>query len=210
MTNKRIYIAFEGLDGSGKSTLFKNLIDIFNKENILFDTLCPTQISTPNSVPERLYHSNKKFKRINLFRTLIFAYRSFKASRKVNLESNLIIGDRSIVVTYVKHWRKIFNSPFFTVMFVNLIEPFIKSPDYVFLLDAPESILLQRILQKGTVEIDETPENLRLMKTAYHEIRTSYKISRLSKTEWIDINSNKTPYELTMEVYSLICELITK
>jgi thymidylate kinase len=210
MSNSGIYIALEGLDGSGKSTLFKNLIEIFKTDEISFDTLCPTQISKPNSIPEKVYRSNKKFKRLNFYRTLIFAYRSFKASSKVNWQASLILGDRSIVVTYVKHWRKIFNSPFLTVMFVNLIEPFIKSPDYVLLLDAPENILLNRITQKNVIEIDETPENLRLMKNAYQEIRNAYKISRLRKTKWIDIDSSKQPDELVQEVYAVIKSLIAK
>lgn len=77
MPNKGVYIALEGLDGSGKSTLYKNLIEIFKNENISFDTLCPTQISNPNSLAERIYHSNEKIKRINLFRILIESIKYF-------------------------------------------------------------------------------------------------------------------------------------
>ena len=148
MEKHGVYIALEGLDGSGKSTLFKNLLPLFKDKKISFDTLCPTQISSPNSLAEKLYRSNKKFKRINFFRTMIFAYRSYKASKKVNWESDLIFGDRSIIVTYVKQWRKYFNSPMLTKVFVNIIEPFIKTPDFVIFLDAPESELLKRLQQK--------------------------------------------------------------
>lgn len=210
MASKGVYIAFEGLDGTGKSTLFRNIVEILKSEQISFDTLCPTQISNPNSIPERLYHSNRRFKRISIFRTLIFAYRSYKASRKVKWESNLILGDRSIVVSYVKLWRKILNSPFITIALVNFIEPFIKSPDVIFLLDASESILLNRISQKDVIEIDETPEHLRKMKAAYMEIRTSYRISRLEKSKWIDVDSSKSADDLKNEVYQLILEVMGK
>lgn len=204
------YIALEGLDGSGKSTLFKNLLPLFKDNKFSFDTLCPTQISAPNSLAEKLYRSNKKFKRINFFRTVIFAYRSYKASKKVNWESELILGDRSIIVTYVKHWRKYFNSPMLTKVLVNIIEPFIEAPDFVLLLDAPQPELFSRLRQKETLEIDETPESLRKMKQAYQEIRYSNKISRLSKTKWIDIDSNKSAQELVNEVYTVISSLIKK
>lgn len=210
MRNAGIYIVLEGLDGSGKTTVFKNLVHIFKDQNISFDTLCPTQIFSMDSLAEKFYRSNRKFKRINFFRTLIFAYRSYKATKNVKWNSELILGDRSIIVSYVKHWRKYFNSPSLTVSLVNILEPFIKSPNFVFLFHAPENILWQRISQKAVIEIDETPDNLRLMKSAYDEIRNSYSISRLNKTQWIDINSNKGIEELTKEVYEIINTLINK
>lgn len=206
--NKGIYIVFEGLDGSGKTTLFDKLLPVFLNENIPLQSLCPTRVYSTNSILEKIYGSNKKFKRINLFRTIIFAYRSMKSSINTNWNSNLIIGDRSIVVSYVKHWRKYFDSPFLTVTLVNILEPFIHAPDYIFLLDAPEEVLFERLHKKDTLEIDETPENLRMMRMAYNEIRNSYKISRLAKTKWIDVNSNKNSDDLVLEVYIIIKDIL--
>lgn len=208
MKKKCTYIVLEGLDGSGKTTLFNNLNSFFVKDNISFQTLCPTRICSPNSILEKIYRANKIFKKINFCRTIIFAYRSYKSSRQTNWNSDLVFGDRSIIVSYVKHWRKYFNSPFLSVALVNFIEPFIKTPDFVLLLDAPENILIKRLALKDIIEVDETPENLRLMKNAYKEIRYCYKISRLAKIKWIDIDSNKSPSVLANEVYQIIKNIL--
>ncbi|MCE7062361.1 hypothetical protein [Dyadobacter sp. CY343] len=204
MTDKAYYIVLEGLDGTGKTTLFNNLVTLFKENGIPLQTLCPTRIVNPESLAEKIYRSNIRFKKNTISRMLIFAYRSYLSSNRISWGSSLILGDRSIIVSYIKNWRKWLHSRFLTVLLVNTIEPFIRAPDVVLLLSAPDDVIMHRISQKEIIEIDESLESLLAMKSAYNELRNTYKIPRLKKTIWIDIDSNKSSEALASEVYDML------
>jgi len=163
-----MYIALEGLDGTGKTTLFNNLNKRLKKEGYDFSTICTTLIVDKTTWPERLYHSHYRIKKINFFRYIIFAYRSRLANKNTKWDKNLILGDRCIVGTYAKRWKKIFYSRWLTIKIVDFLEPCLPTPDYVIYLSAPMNTILDRLNSKEVREVDETPFELKKMMNAYN------------------------------------------
>lgn len=205
---RALYIAIEGIDGTGKTTLYNGLVRRFNDNFVNYDTLCPTYVQNKDSFIEKLYHLHKSIKRISVFRYLIFSYRSSVATIRVDWSVDLVIGDRCIVVSYVKRWRKIFNLPGISVWLVNLMEPLIPCPDYILYLDAPMTIISKRIEEKPVVEVDESYKDLVEMKRAYRAVRYGKKIKRIAGVEWIDVDASKTMKEVEDDVYEIIMGLI--
>lgn len=204
MKGSAIYIAIEGLDGTGKSTLFNNLCDKLDAANISYSTLCPTRMTRPRSLIERMYNFNNWHKRILWFRRLIYAYRSYCAVKSLNTDVDIILGDRSIAGTYAKSWKVLFGSRSLTVAFFNLAEPFIAAPDYILLLQAPMQVIHTRLQGRAYIDADESEASLLKMKDAYAEISGSYTIHRLRNSQWIPVDADKEQDVLTDEVLAMI------
>jgi len=202
-----VYIAIEGVDGSGKSTLFENIFLRLKDENFYFDVYCPTKIINSKSVIESIYKRFFFLQNNSYFKAIVYAIRYYKASSKVNWNADLILGDRSLVTCYVARWKKWFNSVFLTSLFVNFLQPKIKSPDYVLFLKIAPDILKER-LSGREFNIDETPERSNDMLIAYQEIQSGNLINRLKHVKWIEIDADKTPTTLTNDVMEIIKKII--
>jgi thymidylate kinase len=201
------YIAIEGLDGSGKSTLFNNLIVALDKQGTSYSKICPTKAIKDNSIIEQLFIKSKFLSKLSFFRAIVYANRSFVASKNVNWASDLIIGDRSILTSYVTRWRKWFNCPFLSILFVNTLEPFVKPPDYIIYLTASTDILQKRLSNREFIDIDETPSRSDEMRKAYEEIKLKQIIKRLKNSTWIELDANQDPSILTEKALRIINEI---
>lgn len=205
-----LYIALEGLDGTGKSTLFNNLVARLQQEGIPHTTLCPTRMTRPRSIIERLYNFSPRHKKIRFLRRIIFAYRSWCASRLVDKNSKLILGDRSIAGSYAKNWKIIFHSAKLTIGFFNMIEPFVPAPHHILLLQAPPLVIAERLAPRAYVDVDEVPHVQERMDAAYRQMMAGYPIERLKHTQWTIIDAAQPEQQLTDEVFNLIQELIAR
>lgn len=192
-----IYICIEGLDGSGKSTLFCLLKDYLEQTKKEYTTACTTK-KTDDCFIEKLFKINF-LKKSSFFRAILYAERSRKVFYSTNWDLELILGDRSLITSYVTRWRKWANSRALTIIVVNILEPFIYAPDHVIYIDLPEEVLRKRLRKRGQpLDIDETSERSNEMRKAYNELFGSKYISRLGKTKWhkLPLSSHDSPQDV--------------
>jgi thymidylate kinase len=187
-----MYVCLEGLDGSGKTTLFNGLKIKFDEHcklhGLTAEIACPTHNSNPDSLLEKLYNRNSRLKNSSLFRAFIYSRRSNFVAKNTNWNSDFVLGDRSIVTSYVTRWRKYRGSAKLSSLFVDIMESKIPAPDFVIMLDASPELLIRRLKARNKeIDIDETPKRSMEMRAAYKEIRDSALISRLGKAHWVTV-----------------------
>lgn len=188
-----IYIAIEGLDGSGKSTLFQNIVSKLEEEKISFSECKPTKPLNPDGWLEQIFKRSLFLRNRWLTKAFLYSRRSREAAEKTNWNSPLVLGDRSVITSYVVY-RHRFNSKLLAQKWVDTLEPDIPSPDIVLYLRLPIDELNDRKLKRGKpLDQDEVGRRPGQMFEAYEEIRNgSWSISRLSRLRWIDIDASGT------------------
>ncbi len=205
------YVCIEGLDGAGKSTLLQALVERLEKQHILFSIACPTKPIRTDSLIERVFSRFAFLRKASLFRACVYALRSKQVAKNTNWNVPLILGDRSIVTSYVTRWRRWWNSARLTIRFVDYCEPFIPVPDHIFYIDLPEYILRERLNMRGQpLDIDETVQRSREMRRAYDEICNTKIIPRIHSTKWhkLEITANSSPEEVANEAWKILLHLV--
>lgn len=172
---------------------------------MVFSVIRLTKKGNENSFIEKIYNEYSCLKRKSFSRAIIYAYRAYIASKNTNWDSQLILGDRSIITSYTTRWRKWFNSPYISVLFVNITEPFMRAPDVVIFLQVSMENLEQRIRKRNSIDIDSSLERLHEMNNAYREISTSKIIKRLRHVKWVYVDGNQNEDA----VYDEICRIIS-
>jgi thymidylate kinase len=142
------------------------------------------------------------------WRAIVYARRSNWAALNTNWSKSLVLGDRSIVTSYVTRWRKWLNSPSLSIRTVDLLESAIPAPDLVFYLDAPHELLMERLQSRGrAIDIDETPKRSMAMRKAYDEIIVdNLRPSRLANTRFvrIPVSRGRSPEDIASEIVATI------
>lgn len=199
-----MYIALEGVKGSGKSTILKQITDyllICGQEPVLVE---PTRCTKRNML-EFLAEKIPALRKLDFFSERLYALRSNSAGSLVRSGGNLFLGDRSIVTSYVTRWRK-WRTPTACISRVDKLEPVIPAPDHLILLDVSLRTAVQRTTERtGRMygKQDETPRRLAEAIAAYREVRTA-PIERLKHTNWHLVDAN-CPVE---QVYRQAVEII--
>lgn len=206
--HRGIYICIEGLDGCGKSTLFKEVTRRLQESAFPFDTVCPTRASEPPNWLEKLFRRSAFLRNSSAFRAFVYAARSSRACATTDWSKPLILGDRSVITSYVTRWRRWFDSPFLSRLAVDVLEPRIPGPDHVVFLDAPMQMLRQRLNHRGApLDIDETTERALQMRRAYEEIRSTGCVPRLGATSWHIVDASRSPEAVADEVWHLLTRI---
>lgn len=184
------YVTIEGLDGVGKSTLFQAIGGQLASAGYRFESACPTRCQSPASLLERLHRQSDVLGRSSAFRAIVYAARSASVARSTDWEAPLILGDRSIITSYVTRWRRVARSATFSRLLVDVLEPGMPAPDHVLYLQADPAVLRARLSARGEpLGIDETLERSEQMRTAYEEIRNDSLIPRLARTTWHTVDA---------------------
>jgi thymidylate kinase len=203
------YVCLEGLDGSGKSTTIRTVSSMLESKGIYFDMCNPTQrIPIANDRIENIFSCCILFQKSSLWRAFVYARRAKWAARNTDWSRPLILGDRSIVTSYVTRWRKWLDCPFFTIWLVDILESTIPAPDVVFYLDAPHDLLMKRLELRGREkDIDETLTRSLIMRNAYQEIiEGPCRPHRLAHTKFVRIQvvCEKSPDDIASEIVDTI------
>jgi thymidylate kinase len=203
-----MYIAIEGLKGSGKTTLINKLIVFLKAKKIDFSVMSPTKADGKDSMLEKLFAKCSFMQNNSFLRAIVYARRAYTASKKTDWSAQLILGDRSIVTSYITRWRRWFNNHYLTILFVSITEPFMRLPDVIIFLQVSIENLIQRMRKRGIIDIDSSMERLNKMNNAYNEIITEKPIKKLDHIKWIYVDGNKTEDDVFDESCRIILDYL--
>ena len=202
------HIAFEGIDGAGKSTQ----VDI--QYSRLQDMQIPTSVyrySEKNNVWGRIirdvYSIHRQSNLHILFKPKIIQEMLYALSARANLKSckrnntELLLSDRSIVTAYASHMNEI------PEWFISLIEP-PTTPDLVIYLDVPPEVGLRRINDRYNKFKDEDLESLIEFKDLYMHIMSEKRPKRLKNTKFVKIDATRSLEEVTSKATEVIDEFM--
>ncbi|MCG3858831.1 deoxynucleoside kinase [Psychrobacter sp. Ps2] len=168
-----MYIAIEGLKGTGKSTLLKTLLPVLKAR------LQPKQhriaiLHPTKPIPEDHYLEREFYQHQNNddYLRLLYAARSNYHASRTDWNANLIISDRSILTSLAVRWRHTNLSPVEHYKQVRAQESVIAIPDLVIQLDAPNATLLKRYAKRNRQygQHEETLDSIVSMRSSYTEL----------------------------------------
>jgi len=205
-----MYIAIEGVKGTGKTTLVLRLRNYFDRHQMQYELVCPTAPLPGYSLIERLTSQLPWLLNFESMREILYAHRSNKMASNVNWNAGLILGDRSIVTSYATRlWS---GPPTLQIQRTDAMEPKIAAPDAILYLKADFNVVLQRIANRKDRKYgkeDERPERIRETLQAYEYLMTS-KPARIKKTKWIIINADNDPNGVFENALEIINQLTSK
>lgn len=188
-----MYIALEGVKGTGKSTVFQQLQAALTSDGITVIPLCPTRPVSPPNLLERLADL-RRLRSSDTFRERLYAMRSNHAARRVpRLQGQLLLGDRSRLTSYVTRWSgSTAASREASIARVNALEPLIGLPDHVLYLHAPVEVLRARLEARLRVygREDETPDRLAAQLSAYEDLQRHAADLGLAGVRWHRIEAS--------------------
>lgn len=200
-----LYIAIEGVKGSGKSTVLTRVYNHILEQGMSVRLAAPTRVGYRGAFTEMITRILPILRKIDLWNELLYAFRSYRASKLFSGNTEIILGDRSIVSSYVTRWNK-WGNPDTTISRVNWFEPFIPAPDYIFYLKVETETALARISNRAKRDYgleDQTAERITEAIQVYSEIRNA-SIYRLKNTTWIEVDAEQPLDEVVGNINSLI------
>ncbi len=209
--NKPPYICFEGLDGSGKSTIVKRIVPLLEQQGYKVQSVCPTKAGCQCRGIETIFHRFPCLHRYRFLRMFLYAHRSNYAADHMDRNADLLLGDRSLVTSYICRWTR---SPLrnrFVVFLVDRLEYKIPAPDHIIYLDVPHQVLCQRLSGRGMRDIDETEKRSREMRQAYDMLRSQKAVvRRLRGATWHSINGDQQEEAVCRDALGIIMPLLKK
>jgi len=191
---KTLYLAIEGIDGSGKSCQIKNLLQyvialgLKPREYRFTDkgnSICGKLIQKiyggpPNSVIVAI------IRRMPFAQMMLYALNARINLRKALQNSNfdVLVGDRSIVTSYIVHDALFQKHPYLKVFEPNLL------PDYVLLLDLDSDTAYERLKGRPIIGIDENIKRMKQMRNLYIQFANGQIPDELQSIKWHIIDAS--------------------
>ena len=189
-----MYIAIEGIKGSGKSTLINTLLQMNSKEIKRFELF-------PMTAP--INHKYLKFNVTNpknfhdSYIERMFIDRAYWHHKRLINKRGLILGDRSIATACVTRWNT-WKDPYFTIERVKRQYNSIINLDVVIWLKTDFTIAEKQIAQRKKKSIrccDEKSESLKTASEIYEELFCAKifhkKISKIQVIELLNIDDKE-------------------
>ena len=204
---KNYFIAFEGLDGSGKSTQVKLLSDKLKKEgHKVYTTFEPTDSFIGKIVRDIFKHKieadHKTIAALFLADRLNHLQNKTNGILKQMEEGCTVISDRYYFSSYAYHGTHV---DIDWVIQANSLCADLLRPDLNIFVDVPPDICIQR-LNKGrnTIELYENLENLHSVKEKYFEA-----FDKLEHVENIFVtNGNRSPEIIFDDIWNKVDTLL--
>jgi thymidylate kinase len=145
-------------------------------------------------------------RKIDWFNEKLYAERATWFASRMGNSYDLILGDRSIVTSYVTRWQK-WAIPEKCIKRVDCMEVKVPTPDYVIWLYCEPKDALARIKSRPERNYglhDEKIDRLQLAHNAYYEIFSQSIPPRLKNTQWVVINGMRNADIIALEIYKWI------
>lgn len=168
-----MYIAIEGIKGTGKSTLLQTLLPFLKAR------LEPKQhriaiLHPTKPIPEDHYLEREFYQHQNNddYLRLLYAARSNYHASHTDWSTDLIISDRSILTSLAVRWPHANLTPIEHYKQVRAQENIIAIPDLVIQLDAPNTTLLERYTKRDRRygQYEETLDSIVGMRSKYTQL----------------------------------------
>lgn len=182
-----MYVCLEGVKGSGKSTILAGLLRWLDENQVPYVTVNPTR-AAPESTPlERAAVLRPRLREYDGFNRRLYAARFNHAMARADWSAPLMLGDRSLITTYVTRWTR-WGDPQACIAQVEGAHAAAPAPDHVIYLRAQLELVLARIARRGERSYgrhDETPARLLDAMNAYDDIRLGrVSVPRLHGARW--------------------------
>ena len=198
-----MYIAIEGIKGSGKSTIINELVADSKATQM---KLFPITASMNKNHPlEKFHQINPELKSNDEFIENLFIHRAYW--NQPDKSEKMIVGDRSILTSYVSRWMK-WSDPFYTIRKVEHQYKGIMKPNVLIWLETPVETATKNIRKRKQKEIrksDEAVEKLISDKLIYEELIAGnlYK-KKIENVQIIVLENNGNKDELKNEINQII------
>ena len=162
-----MYIVFEGIDGSGKSTQIQLLKEWLEANGFRVETFVePTDSEVGKLIREILQHPDAQTEKVQKTLALLFAADRMLIMDKLEDESKIIISDRSFISSLA------YQEP---VEWIEILNRYAKKPDLLILLDLDVKKSVARTSGEDTFENEEflirVKENyLKIVRDYEHQI----------------------------------------
>lgn len=204
---KNLFIAFEGIDGSGKSTQIKLLTEQLKKNgHKVYSTFEPTDGIIGSLIRDILNHKHETDERV--IAALFAADRLEHLTNKDNgilkrfNDGYTVICDRYYLSSYAYHG---INMPLDWIIQANALSASLLKPDLNIYIDISAEISMERLqLGRDSMELYENLENLKKVRSKYLDV-----ISLLNAKERIAIiDGNRKPDVIADEVWETITNIL--
>jgi dTMP kinase len=202
-----LFIAFEGIDGSGKSTQVKLLADKLTAEGHRVYTTCEPTDGAIGSLLRSILKGQQEADH----RTIAGLFLADRLDHLLNKPNGLVkkleegftvITDRYYFSSYAYHSV---HMPMQWVIAANSICAGILKPDLNVYIHVSPDVSMQRIsANRGHTELYETAENLKQVSRAYAEA-----FEKLKSEEQIFItDGNRSPELIAVDVWNAVAKLV--
>ncbi|MBL0309579.1 MAG: dTMP kinase [Bacteroidetes bacterium] len=203
---KNLFIAFEGIDGSGKSTQVKLLSDQLKKEgHRVYVTSEPTDSPIGSMIRDILKHQMEADHRT--IAGLFVADRLDHLLNKTNgilkkmEEGYTVITDRYYFSSYAYHGT---HMSLDWVIEANSLSADLLRPDVNIYIDISPEVSMQRLIDgRSSMELYETTENLRSVRDKYLEAFERLKF----KENIFTIDGDRPPEEIAKDIWKEVAQL---
>jgi dTMP kinase len=203
---KNLFIAFEGIDGSGKSTQVKlleqRLTAVGHK---VYTTFEPTDSAIGSIIRKILKHQAEADER-----TIAALFAADRLDHLLNKENGIlkkleegytVITDRYYFSSYAYHSVHV---PMDWVIATNSISAGLRRPDINIFIDVEPETSMQRLKNnRGSIELYETLDNLKKVKANYEKAFSIMAGQELITT----IIGNKPTDQIAAEIWQVVCSL---
>jgi thymidylate kinase len=207
-----MYIAIEGIKGSGKSTLVEGLTTRLGARDLTFHVLAPTRPMSANEPLEQLLRRGGEGD--DALVEAVYAARStHHALAAESGRVDLVLGDRSLFTSLSTRWHQHDpHHPHDHISRVRSREPVLRFPDHVLYLQTPLEVAVGRTRLRPDRDYgrrDEQPERLRDAHEGYLATRTLCPRGPYGAyTAWHDVDATRPAEVVRQECERRILELL--
>lgn len=212
------YIAFEGIDGSGKTTQVNVLVSRLKEKGIKAITYKYTNKNNFfGRIISKLYTRKRSSENINsildIFKSrflqeFLYAqsarlnYRQIRSDLPKSLEG-LVICDRCTLTAYASHFSKL------PEWYLNLLEPKL-IPDIIFLLDMSAETAMERTKGRTCVNSDECLSYEQNQRNIYLSFANNHCPYHFRQSKFIIIKGKQPVEKVAMDVFNELESLLFK